>query len=116
MSDIAFVYLARRSDGVYKIGFSQNPKERMKGLRSDFGKKFRLVQSWQRHDAYRVEKLAHRLLRLKTHLPSAGWETFKAPKKVIVAAIEEAIRIADAPAKVTVQRRLKEWELAEAAA
>lgn len=95
MSEIPYVYLARREDGVYKIGFSSNPKQRMKNLRSDFGKTFRLVGVWQREDAYRVEKLAQRLLRLKTHLASAGWETFKAPKKVIVAAIEEAIRLAD---------------------
>lgn len=95
MSEDPYVYLARRSDGVYKIGFSANPQRRMKDLRTDFGKKFKLVKAWQRSDAYRVEKTAHRLLRLKTHLASAGWETFRAPRKTIIAAIEEAIKLAD---------------------
>jgi hypothetical protein len=95
MSDAPYVYLARRADGVYKIGFSADPKSRMKSLRQEFGKKFRLVKAWQRADAYRIEKLAQRTLRLKTHLASRGWETFKAPRKVIVAAIEETIRVVD---------------------
>lgn len=88
MSD-PFVYLAKRIDGVWKIGFSENPKRRIKDLGV---KKFRLVAQWQHPLAYQVEKLSHKILRLKTHLPSEGWETFKAPKKVVIAAIEEAIR------------------------
>lgn len=87
MSD-PFVYLAKRIDGVWKIGFSENPKRRMKELGV---KRFRLVAQWQHPRAYQVEKLSHQILRLKTHLASEGWETFKAPKKVIVTAIEQAM-------------------------
>ena len=38
---------------------------------------------------------AHRLLKTKLHLASDGWETFKAPRKVIIAAIEEALSLCD---------------------
>lgn len=90
MSD-PFVYLAKRSDGVWKIGFSENPARRMKELRSFFGKKFKLVKAWQHPMAYQVERLSQKNLRLRTHLATSGWETFKAPRKVIITAIEEAM-------------------------
>lgn len=95
MSD-PFVYLAKRADGVWKIGFSEKPKDRMIGLRNEFGMKFRLVKAWAHPLAYQVEKKAHRILRLKTHLASRGWESFKAPRKVVIAAIEEAIGVVNA--------------------
>lgn len=95
LAEIPFVYLMRRQDGVYKIGFSANPKQRANDLRGQFKKTFKIIATWQRRDAYRVEKFAHRLLKTKLHLSSDGWETFKAPRKVILAAIEQAIRMCD---------------------
>lgn len=92
VKEVPYVYLAKRQDGVYKIGFSANPMKRMKDLQAQFRKRFRLAKTWQRKDAFRVEKFAHKLLREKLHLGSEGWETFKAPRKVLVAAIEEAIK------------------------
>lgn len=86
-----FVYLAKREDGVWKIGFSENPAKRVKELRTYFRKKFKLVRAWQHPMAYQIEKLSHKSLRLKTHLATSGWETFKAPRKVVIAAIEEAM-------------------------
>lgn len=99
MADIPFLYLMRREDGVYKIGFSANPKQRVLDLRHQFKKRFKIVQTWQRRDAYRVEKFAHNILKKRLHLESEGWETFKAPRKVLIAAIEEAIRRIECPTK-----------------
>lgn len=95
MPELSFLYLMRREDKVYKIGVSADPKKRAEDLRGDFKKRFKVVKSWQRRDAYHVEKIAHGLLKTKLHLASDGWETFKAPRKVIIAAIEEAIRKCD---------------------
>lgn len=88
----AFVYLMRRDDGVYKVGVSSDPLKRAKDLRSEFKTKFKVVKTWQRRDAYRVEKFAHRFLKTHLHLGDDGWEAFKAPRKVIIAAIEQAIK------------------------
>lgn len=96
-SEIPFVYLMRRQDGVWKIGFSSDPKARRRQLRQHFKQQIAIVYLWQRADAYRVEQLAQRLLRLYLHLPTAGRESFKAPRDVVMAAIEEALRIADTP-------------------
>jgi Meiotically Up-regulated Gene 113 (MUG113) protein len=96
---IPFLYLMRREDGVYKIGFSANPKQRVLDLRHQFKKRFKIVQTWQRRDAYRVEKFVHNILKKRLHLESEGWETFKAPRKVVIAAIEEAIRRIECPKK-----------------
>jgi len=99
MADIPYLYLMHREDGVYKIGFSSNPKQRALDLRHQFKKRFKIVQTWQRRDAYRVEKFAHNILKKRLHLESEGWETFKAPRKVLIAAIEEAIRRIECPTK-----------------
>jgi DNA invertase Pin-like site-specific DNA recombinase len=99
IADIPYLYLMRREDGVYKIGFSANPKQRALDLRHQFKKRFKIIQTWQRRDAYRLEKFVHNLLKKRLHLESEGWETFKAPKKVIIAAIEEAIRRIECPTK-----------------
>lgn len=96
LEDISYVYLAKRNDGpVWKIGYSAKPQERMKQI-GGAGKRFRLAGTWPHRHAYRVERLTHKLLRLKTHLASEGWEHFKGPKKTMVAAIEEAIRMCNA--------------------
>ena len=88
----AFVYLMRRDDGVYKVGVSSDPLKRAKDLRGEFKTKFKVVKTWQRRDAYRVEKFAHRLLKTRLHLGDDGWEAFKAPRKVVIGAIEQAIK------------------------
>jgi hypothetical protein len=91
-----FTYLAKRSDGSWKIGFTDNPLERPKGLRSaNPGIKFEIVRVWQRRDAYRVEQLVKRIMRPHVDLAATGWETFKASRKAMLAAFDEAIRIAD---------------------
>lgn len=98
LDDVSYVYLAKRNDGpIWKIGYSAKPQERLKGINGN-GKKFRIAGTWPHRHAYRVERLTHKLLRLKTHLASEGWEHFKGPKKTMVAAIEEAIRMANAEA------------------
>lgn len=92
-----FVYLAKRSDGAWKIGFTSNPIERVKGLRSAFiGIRFKMIKFWQREDAYRVEQLARRLLRPYSDLTVDSRETFKGSRKMMISALEEAIRMADA--------------------
>ncbi len=96
MSDaFPFVYLMRRSDGAWKIGFSCDPEVRRHALRQEFRVSFKIIKVWQREDAYRIERVSQRLLRLYRDNAVDGRETFRAKRAVIMAAIEEAIRRAD---------------------
>lgn len=97
MSADPFVYLMRRADGRWKIGFSCDPQARSTFLQTEFRQRFTVVRTWQRADAYRVEQIAHRLLRLHLDLATPGRETFKCSRTAALAAIKEAIRIADTP-------------------
>lgn len=92
-----FVYLMRRSDGSWKVGFSGNPESRARDLQGrSHGIAFKVVKTWQRQDAHRIEKMTHRILRIRLDLKSDSMETFRAPRRDIIAAIEKAISIADA--------------------
>lgn len=113
MSDaFPFVYLMRRSDGAWKIGFSCDPTARRQALRHEFGVSFKIVKVWQREDAYRIERVSQRLLRLYRDNAVDGRETFRAKRKIIMEAIEEAIRRADV--KAIEERRVEEAIQADA--
>ena len=56
-----FIYIMRRSDGIYKLGRSDNPNKRLRQHQSDYGMKLELVKRFVVPDVYQFEKLALRL-------------------------------------------------------
>jgi len=86
-----YVYVARRSDGKLKVGYSTRPKLRMDELRTQFGMAFTLVRTWKHDRAVNVETVAHRLLVDRRDLTSPGVETYDADAKIVIATIKEAI-------------------------
>lgn len=86
-----YVYMARRSDGKLKVGYSIAPARRMEGLRGQFGMDFTLVRKWKHDRAVNVETVAHRLLTDYLDPCSQGYETYDTDERTVVAAIKEAI-------------------------
>jgi len=52
------VYLAKSGD-CYKIGISENPKERIKGISTACPEKVELIDCWDSEDAKKVERSIH---------------------------------------------------------
>jgi hypothetical protein len=86
-----YVYVARRSDGKIKVGYSTRPRLRMDELRTQFGMAFTLIRTWKHDRAVNVETVAHRLLVELRDPKSQGIETYDADAKAVIAAIKEAI-------------------------
>lgn len=50
-----YVYLLRRSDGVYKIGYTRNIFLRIRAHQKDYGQHFKLIKYWSVRNRFRAE-------------------------------------------------------------
>jgi hypothetical protein len=99
------VYLMRRKDRRWKLGFSIDPQSRLHGLGKNF---FTIVQTWPATNAWQIEQICHRLLRPYLDVKVPGRETYKATKATILAAVDEAFRLAaEKPDIPTLPRKLR---------
>ena len=82
------VYVIGTEDGSrHKVGVSRDPAQRLAYLQPGSAARLRLVQSWERDDAYQVERAAHRAL---IHAAVHG-EWFAVPEAEAVAAVARII-------------------------
>jgi hypothetical protein len=86
-----YVYVARRSDGRLKVGYSTRPSRRKEELRTQFGMTFSMIRTWKHDRAVNVETVAHRLLVAHRDPDSQGIETYNANETVVIEAVKEAI-------------------------
>ena len=94
-----YVYLMRRADGAWKIGFSANPHARVAGLQAQFKMPVRFVRQWKHANARKVESMVHRLLAGRRDTLGGGRESYRATRRLMVETIKQAVACGGVPAR-----------------
>ena len=86
------LYLLEREDGALKVGSSSFPAQRMRDLEEEQGHNFVLLRELEHPNAWALEMQIHRILRRQKGVEFCdfgGWETYVAPKAVVMKVIKD---------------------------
>jgi hypothetical protein len=86
------IYIMRHDDGVFKLGSSVHPKVRRRQLLQTYGRGMAIKRTWPHDMATAVEMMAHASLAPFRAEGFNSREVYDAPIKVIVNAVESAIK------------------------
>lgn len=87
-----FVYLARRQDGLYKVGYSSDVERRVNSLAAFYKQKIILEHTWRHNKARDIEYYVHKILAPYRVKSLMGREIYDATKEKIIAVIENSIK------------------------
>jgi predicted GIY-YIG superfamily endonuclease len=94
-TDPGFIYIMRRSDGIYKIGRTTNTNHRLSQHATDYGMDFELVKRFVVPDAIEFEKLALSMTANYRHLEDNRLELRRMPKRQVNEFVSEFTKICE---------------------
>lgn len=99
------VYVAKRQDGLRKVGCTQNISLRIKSLRQIYGMDLEVETIWHVENAMAVEQLAHALLRPFLSKRVRGREIYRASLRRVAECVKKAMVYAEAGQFFHLKRR-----------